>query len=59
MVNRRDRTIQDFGNQWRIHGSAEEDYWTSGRRLGNIFATGIPQFFSKRFSWMWGLAQDT
>lgn len=31
------RTIKDFGNQWLIHGSLDDDYWTSDQMFRDHF----------------------
>lgn len=43
---KRNRTIQDFGNQWRIHGSLEDDYWTSDLLFRDHFENQILPFES-------------
>jgi SAM-dependent methyltransferase len=42
------RTIQDFGNQWLIHGSLAEDYWTSDEMFRDHFENQTPPFFDLR-----------
>jgi SAM-dependent methyltransferase len=37
----RNRTIQDFGNQWKIHGELKDDHWTSL----NMFKDHFPKDF--------------
>ena len=32
----RDRTIEDFKQQWIIHGKLKDDYWTSNKWIENI-----------------------
>jgi SAM-dependent methyltransferase len=31
------RTIEDFGNQWKIHGQLNEDHWTSDKMFRDHF----------------------
>ena len=33
----RKRTIKDFGNQWKIHGKIDEDYWSSDQYFRDYF----------------------
>lgn len=33
----RERTIQDFGNQWQIHGQVDQDYWSSKEMFTDHF----------------------
>lgn len=41
-------TINDFGNQWQIHGSLETDYWTSDELFRDHFENQIPPFRTLR-----------
>ena len=42
MTNGSERTINDFGNQWLIHGSLDEDYWTSDEMFRDHFRDANP-----------------
>lgn len=33
----RDRTVADFGNQWQIHGSLDDDHWSSVEMFADHF----------------------
>ena len=33
----RKRTVKDFGNQWKIHGKIDEDYWSSDQYFKDYF----------------------
>lgn len=37
-------TIRDFGNQWKIHGNIEPDYWTSDEMFRDHFPDKTPPF---------------
>ena len=43
---KKNKTISDFGHQWRIHGSLDNDYWTSNEMFLSHFRNSTPPFVS-------------